>query len=764
MRHYLTIFLFFSAIPLYSQKVALVLSGGAAKGLAHVGVLKALEENDIPIDYVVGTSIGGIISGSYAAGISPNRIEEIVTSKNFLSWIKGFPKEGYNYFYNRNHEDPGFLKLEMSLDSTLNIKFNSSIASDVSLNYALTEILAEASAISRNNFDSLFVPLRVVTADIFTQNEVILSRGLLSNALRATQTVPFFYNPIRVDGRYLFDGGVYNNFPVDVAGREFKPDVIIGVNVSTKVFNEYPYDKDDHLISNSLIYLLLDKSDPSEIKDSGIYIQPNLTGYSSFDFDNAQSMIDSGYVQTLRQMDEIKRKISRRATCDSVMDRRNRFNNRNLPFVFDGLQFDGFNAKQSRYISRVFGLHADQPRPLYQRDIQNGYFELISEEYFHNVFPNIILDTATNHFLMRLSKRPQRNFQVDFGGVIATRNISNIFLGLNYYHFNKTLVHTFLGFQTGSFYKLATARARVDNPFLTRFYIEPSITFNSWDYLDSEDLLRNVSATVLKRVNRKVTVDFGWPVGSRFKNVVSIEGLSNLDRYSNDSVFSSTVTLDELKLKGVKTSVELSTSSLDRRQYARSGKALSLAASYFMLNEDYKPGNTSLIGTPFKGNHQWFRLRFSAEQYFNGGLYHPGYLLEGVFSNQPVFQNYYGTIINAPAFLPFQDSPTLLLENFRAFNYLAGGLRNVFILRNKLDFRLEAYVFKPLEYLIQNDNQEVVKNYDIAKFYLAASGALVLHSPIGPISLALNYYDDKQNQFGVLLHAGFLLYDHHSLE
>jgi NTE family protein len=135
-----------------------------------------------------------------------------------------------------------------------------------------------------------------------------------------------------------------------------------------------------------------------------------------------------------------------------------------------------------------------------------------------------------------------------------------------------------------------------------------------------------------------------------------------------------------------------------------------------------------------------------------------------VFSNQPAFQNYYGTIINTSAFLPLQDSRTLLLENFRSFNYLAGGLRNVFVLRNKLDFRLDAYIFKPLDYLVQSASQDVVTDSDLAKAYLAATAALVHHSPIGPVSLGLNYYDDNQNQFGVLLHVGFLLFDRHSLE
>lgn len=764
MRPFLILLCFLLSLSLHAQKVALVLSGGAAKGLAHVGVIKALEENDIPIDYIVGTSMGGIIGGSYAAGMSPYQIENIVTSENFLRLIRGLPREGFNYYYHRDADHPGFLKLDLSLDSTLNVQLNSSIASDVSLNFALTESMAQASAIARNNFDSLFVPLRVVAADIFTQQEVILSKGLLSNALRATQTVPFFYKPIRVDGRYLFDGGVYNNFPVDVATEEFNPDVIIGVNVSTKIFTEYPYETDDRLINHSLIYMLLDKSDPTAINDLGVYIQPNIRGYTSFDFEKAESLIDSGYVAAMRKMDEIKAKIARRVSCDELAERRNDFNSRSLPFIFDGIRYQGFSEKQTRYINRLFGIRPDKPHVLYYNDILSGYFELVSEEYFHNVVPNIILDTTTNHFVLNLARRPQQNFQVDFGGVIATRNISNIFLGASFYRFNKSLLQASVGFQTGSFYKSATAHLRIDNPFITKFYIEPSVTFNSWDYLESEDLLQDVTATVLRRVNRKAAIDFGWPVGRHLKATFRVEGLSNLDRYSNDTTFTSTAILDELKIKGFKTGIRLSANDLDRKQYPSRGKAMSVAAEYFSVTEDYTPGNTAINATPFYGKHNWFRLRFSAEQYFNGGFYHPGYIVEGVFSNQPSFQNYRGTIINAPTFHPLQDSRTLLLEKFRSFNYLAGGIRNIFQLRSKLDFRLEAYIFKPLDYLSANDNQEVVKINDVTKAYLAASAGLVHHSPIGPISLSMNYYDDNHNKWGVLLHVGFLLFDRHSLE
>src|SRR5687768_317840 len=397
MRLIFLIFFLFACNLIKAQKVGLVLSGGAAKGLAHVGVLKALEEHGIPVDYIVGTSMGGIIGGCYASGMSPDQIEQMVLSEHFLRWINGLPETGYNYYYHQSDETPEFLKLNLALDSTLNFRFNSSIASDVSLNFALTEKMAQASAISKNNFDSLFVPLRVVAADIFTQQEVVISKGLLSDALRATQTVPFFYNPIRVDGKYLFDGGVYNNFPVDIALREFKPDVIVGVNVSSKVYDEYPYDNDEKLISRSLLLLLLDKSDPSQLSDNSIYIQPNVKGYTSFDFGSAKSLIDSGYAQTIRQLEEIKEKIEIRTLCDDVATRRNIFTSKSVPFIFNDITFQKYNSKQRIYIRKIFKTRK-RDGDMYYRDIKKGYFKLVSEEYFSNAFPRIIYDSAQRKF------------------------------------------------------------------------------------------------------------------------------------------------------------------------------------------------------------------------------------------------------------------------------------------------------------------------------------------------------------------------------
>jgi NTE family protein len=400
------------------------------------------------------------------------------------------------------------------------------------------------------------------------------------------------------------------------------------------------------------------------------------------------------------------------------------------------------------------------------RQVKKGYFRLVSEEYFSNVYPNIQYDSASRKFNLHLAKRPQQNFQVEFGGVIASRDISTIFLGLNYSHFGSSLKHFYTAFQAGSFYKSGAAKIRFDFP--RTYYLEPRFVFNSWDYLENDDLLKDVSSpvapTVLQRISRTYGLSVGVPIREFFKLTIDFDGMNNVDKYINGDVFISTDILDNLRLKGYKTGLTLSSNTLNRKQYPSSGRSYSLEGSYFHMKEFFRPGNTSVKSSPVTLKHQWFRLKGRAEQYFGNGRFRSGYVAEAVFSNQPFFQNYFGTIANTPGFFPMQDSRTLILENFRSFNYAAVGLRNIFALHNKIDFRLEGYLFKPFDYLRENNVQEAYVSRNLDTIFFSGTANFVYHSPVGPVSLGVNYYDDDENPVGVLLHVGFLLFNRHPLE
>ena len=754
--------LFFSSQLLFSQKVGLVLSGGGAKGIAHVGVLKALEENNIPIDYLTGTSMGGVVAACYASGLSPTQIETIMLSEDFQRWINGKMEKGHNYFYSKDDITPAFITLDLSLDSTFNFDFSGNIANDASLNFALAERFTVPVTIAHNNFDSLFVPLRLMASDIFTQNEVVLKNGKLSDAVRATHTVPFFYEPIRVDGKYLFDGGVYNNFPVDVMQKDFNPDAIIGVNVSSKVYDEYPHGEDEKLISRSLIYMLLDKSDPTEIPAQGIYIQPNLKGYSGVNFAAVRQLIDSGYAQTMRQMPELKSKIASRHTAEELSVKREKFLKKSEPFIVDRLKFNGFNKSQKLYLGRIFSVRKG-PIPL--QKVKSAYYNLVSDDYFKNVYPSFSKDTTSHHFQFELTKRPTKNLKVDFGGVVSNRDISSLFLGVSYYYFNRALTHTSANFNIGNFYKSAQLKTRIDIPFLGRFYLEPEALYNRWNYLANRDwLVGKNDPTLLTRSDRKVGSSIGFPFSKQLRFAAYGYYVNNTDQYSNRSVLISTDTLDVLKLVGYRSGFILETNNLNRKQYATQGKSMFAKFDWFTVTERYKPGNTSVRDLPRTQHVGWVRLKLSAEQYWRTGFYSAGYLVEGVFSNQPTFTNYFGTLINAPAFNPMPDSRTLLIQNFRAFNYVGGGIRNIFSLRSNLDLRLEGYIFKPIEAILLGNNQETKLSKDLTRISLSGMAALVMHTSVGPIGLSLNYYDDKESQLGVMAHIGYLLFQKPSTE
>lgn len=763
MKRLITLLVYLMAIQLaVSQKVGLVLSGGGAKGIAHVGVLKALEENNIPIDYLTGTSMGGVVAACYASGLSPAQIEAIMLSEDFQRWINGKLEKGHNYYYSKDDITPAFLTLDLSLDSTLNFNFNGNIANDASLNFALAERLTVPATIARNNFDSLFVPLRLMASDIFTQSEVVLKNGRLSDAVRATHTVPFFYEPIRVEGKYLFDGGVYNNFPVDVMQRDFKPATIIGVNVSSKVYDEYPHGEDEKLVSRSLIYMLLDKSNPAEVPENGIYIQPDLKSYSGVNFAAVRQLIDSGYAQAMRQMPEIKSKVEKRVSATELSAKRENFLKKAEPFMVNQVKFNGFNKSQKLYLGVLFSLRKG---PLPIEKVKSSYYNLVSDEYFKNVYPSFSKDSTAQHFQFELTKRPTKNLRVDFGGIVSNRDISSLFLGVDYYYFNRALTHTSANFNIGNFYKSAQLKTRVDIPFLGRFYLEPEALWNRWNYLNNRDWLTGTSKpTALARSDRKVGSSIGFPFSKQLRFSLNGYYINNTDHYSNKSVLASTDTLDLLKLVGYRSGFLLETNNLNRKQYATQGKNMFLKLDWFTVSERYTPGSTSVRNLPRQKHVGWVRLKLSAEQYWRAGVFSTGYFVEGVFSNQPTFTNYFGTLINAPAFNPMPDSRTLLLQNFRAFNYVAGGLRNIFSLRSNLDFRVEGYIFKPIEAILPGLNQETRLSKDLTRVSLCGMAALVMHTSVGPIGVSLNYYDDKENQLGVMAHIGYLLFQKPSTE
>ena len=748
----------------WGQKVALVLSGGAAKGLAHLGSIKALEEHNIPIDYIVGTSMGSVIGACYAAGFSVEQIEDVLLAEEFQKWVKGEIRNEYNYYFNKEEDNAAWVNIDFSIDSSLNATINSSLANDLSINFELVERFSRESLVANYNFDSLFIPFRAVASDIFTQKIVTLKSGSLGRAVRASLSVPFFYRPIKINDQYLFDGGIYNNFPIDIARKEFDPDVIIGVNVSSKVFEEYPYEKDDKLISQALTYMMIDKSEPSSVGENGVYIHPDLSSFSSFDFAKVKSMIDSGYISTIRQIDEIKLKIKSRSNKEKVSQARKDFLQQRQELIYGGIKFHGYNSKQRTYIRKLFGHKSERYT---MEDIKTGYYKLVSEDYFKTIYPDILYDSVNGHFDFHLYGRPHNNFSTGLGGMISTRNISHVYLGLKYYRFDKYFSKTNVNFYAGNFYKSASFASSFIIPGKNRIFFEPVFRYNHWNYINTNELFLSTSKkTVVDMVDRYVGLNMGLPLGAKYKFGASFALFNNSNQFSNTNIINSTDTLDRQKIKGFKYQLNISNNTLNRPQYASKGKAFNLKLTYYDVDEEYDPGSTAVLTSPVSTSQKWVQLKLKLEQYFNPGKnYSSGYLLESTFSNQQDFATFTGTIINTPGFNPLSDSRTLILQKLSAYNYVAIGARNVFSITPKIDFRLEGYLFKSLNQIVSSNTQTAQeKPFTLKGILLSSTAGFVYHTPVGPIAANVNYYDDPENKFRLFIHFGYVLFNKGSFD
>lgn len=751
-----------------AQKVGLVLSGGGAKGIAHIGTLKALEENNIPIDYITGTSMGGIVGAMYAAGYSPAQIEKIALSSDFQDWVAGRYRSDYSYYFQKSNVNSSIITAKLAIDTSLRLNFRSNLVNDIPLNFALLELFSQASAIAKDNFDKLFVPFRCMASDVLSQKSIAVAKGSLAEAVRATMTVPLVYRPIKLDNKYVFDGGLYNNFPADVMKTEFKPDFIIGANVSSKTFNEYPKN-DDRLMNRFLVYVFLSKSDSTLVGENGVYIQPNLVDYSVTNFTPVAELIQRGYEATMADMPNIKKAVSRRISPQELLAKRTAFNQRKPDLVFSNVTVTGVNAQQKKYVERLF--KSDKPT-FNLSDIKRGYYKLVADETFETIFPKISYHPETDSYDFEIVAQPKKSFKIDFGGNISSRPISNVYLGLQYNYLNRKAYTFGTNFYSGRFYESVQLSGRIDYPSRLPLFLSSELTYNHWNYYNTSQIfIENPHPTYIEQFDRKIELKLGMPLNRNARIILGTAFINNNDNYSPNNQFNVGDVLDRTVFNGLRTSLVFEKNSLNRKQYPDRGHSFLLSVNFTTGKENYSPGNiyrglsiaTTL--TEERKFREWGHIKISDEHYFfHTKSYTIGYLAEGVISNQPRYFTYYGTLLAAPAFYPLQDSKSLFLENFRATSYLAGGLKNVFNIKRNFDLRLEAYLFLPFQEFEKGGLQNTTLQKPLSSFRYAGTSGLVYHTPVGPISLSYNLYDDPVKRHGVLLHLGYLIYNKRSIE
>lgn len=356
MRKFLPLLFIIFTLPGFSQqnedpKVGLVLSGGGAKGLAHIGALKVLEEAGVRVDYIGGTSMGAIIGGLYAAGYSANQLDSIFHATNFNILIQDDIPRSAKTFYEK--EDTEKYALTLPFDD-FQISFPSGLSKGQNIYNLMSRLTMHVSEV--DNFSKLPIPFFCVAADIETGEEVILDEGSLAKSISASGAIPSLFSPVKIDGRLLTDGGVANNYPVEEL-RKRGADIIIGVDVQDSLIaREELRSVFDILTQINNFHTIADMKDKKPLTD--IYIKPDISAFSILSFDEGAAIIDSGRVATRKKIDKLKELAAEQSSRDGFsVPKIEKFN-------ISGLVLEGNSNYPRSYILGKLKLDYDEPYDL----------------------------------------------------------------------------------------------------------------------------------------------------------------------------------------------------------------------------------------------------------------------------------------------------------------------------------------------------------------------------------------------------------------
>ena len=749
-------------LPLYvsAQRVGVVLSGGGSSGLAHVGVLKALEEAHIPIDYIAGTSMGALVGGMYAMGYSPAQIEVLVKSDEFNGWVFGKPIDRYVYFFREREPDANWVGIKFRIDSVIQTRFPTNIISPVNMDFAFLERTSAISAAAGYNFDSLFVPYRCVAADIYNKAEVIFKEGDIGQAMRASATYPFFFKPIVVDGKLLFDGGLYNNFPADVMYRDFMPDVIIGSTVASEI--KPPQEED---ILSQIKNMLMERTSYGEVceTDHMLIIRPEIPKVAILDFDQTTAMIEAGYQSTLTRLPQIKTMIARRQDSLTLIEKRQFFLKKQQPVVFDSIQIEGLSRNQANFIKRAFG---EKEFPIPVEEVRPYFYRVAYDDRIRKIYPTARYDSKDGHFQLKLQMKIDKDLQAQFGGLISSRPINTGFVALHLKRINRIGIALDANSYFGKFYSSGQIKATFDYPFKLPFQVETDITLNNFDYFfSSSSFFEDIKPSYLIQYDRAVTGAIVLPWRNKARIKIGLTAARLFDDYYQTKAFTTADTADRTNFNHGSVWGSFERNTLNRKMYANTGSQFLVKFRYLAGQEFNNPGSTSQLTEEFRRAHDFIRLRMIYDVYFNKrGRVHAGFYGEAVLSNQPLFNNYTASLLQSAAFNPVPESKTLFQPQFRAHNFAAAGVKTVISFTSRLELRLEGYIYQPHRIIVQNNDLTASYGKAFAKRYFMASAVLVFHTPIAPIAVSANFYDQSTNPISIIFTTGFLIFNRRAFD
>ncbi|NDW12936.1 patatin [Bacteroides sp. 214] len=748
-----------------AQKVGLVLSGGGAKGLTHIGIIRALEENNVPIDYITGTSMGAIIGSLYAMGYSPDEMTELIRSEDFKRWYTGTIEEDYIYYFKKNRDNPRFFNLRISLKDSLSnigsqLTLPTNMVNPIQMNLVFIQLFASATAAANKDFDNLFVPFRCIASDVHNKEQIILGSGDLGDAVRASMSFPFVFRPIEINGTLAYDGGIYNNFPTDVMIDDFSPDIIIGSVVAK---NPSKPDKND--LMSQIDNMVMQKTDYTMADSLGILLTFKYEDVNLLDFDRIDDLSKIGYDRTISMMDSIKTRIKRTVSAENVRLRRLVYKSSYPELRFKSIEIKGANAQQREYIEREF--HNSDDDIFTYEDLKRAYFRLLSDNLISEIIPHAVYDPETHLFDLHLDVKLQADFSIRVGGGVSTSSSNQIYIGLSYQDLNYYSKEVSLDGQIGKIYNNVQLMARMDFPTKIPTSYRLIASYSTFDYFKDDNIFSSHNKnSFTKKEEAFVKLKVALPFMSSKRAEFGF-GIGKLeDRYLQSDI----IDLNEYKFDKsiynlIGGSLSINGSTLNARQYATKGYREEITAQIFTGNEKYYAAKQDEMAEKYKKDQSWLQILYMREEYHRiGNKFTLGSHIQALYASRNFSENYAATMMQAGDFSPTPHSKMTYNDAFRANQYVAAGIKPIFHLNSLLHLRGEFYGFAPIFPIEKQSTNKAYYGDVFSKFEYIADISLVCQLPFGAISAYVNHYSSPKREWNFGLSLGWNLFNYRFIE
>lgn len=737
------------AVAMMAQSVGLVLSGGGAKGIAHIGVIQALEDNEIPIDYITGTSMGAIVGGLYASGFTPDEMMQVLMSKDFSDWSTGVVNENLVYYFDRKTPTPAMVKLNFVEDDSVKLKLDllpSSLINPLPMNFGFLELFTPYTAQCGGDFDRLFVPFRCVASDVFNKRKLVLGSGGLGEAIRASMSFPIVFKPQYINGLPIFDGGIYDNFPVDVMRTTFAPEFVLGVDVSS---GSSKIDM-NNLVDQVETMIIQDEN--VEIPDSvGIKMVLNLSDFGLLDFPKAHEIYKIGYDRTIAIIDSIKGRVTRRVTRPTRVFAREVFKSRTPKVIFDSVHVAGARSqKQNDYLRHLFirsdcdTLNVEQAKIAYYRAISSGKLK--------DFVPHAEFKRENEMFTLNFDAKVRDNVSVGVGGWLTSSTNSMMYLSLNYNTLSYNSFDASVDGWVGQSYYAGRLLARVafNLPRPTELQLEAVTSkqkFYESDMLFYEDEL----PSFIINNDRYARLNFGCAIGRRSRLTIGL-GYGYLhDRfYQSNVVDFSAVQQDHARYKLWQARAAFERNSLNHEIYPSSGSRFRITAMGVLGNNEYTPAPGQ--GARGSADETWAQGELQWDKYVNMHRHFAlGFRTDVVASTRELMGNYTATIVQSTAFMPTPSTANYFNPDFRSNSFVACGVVPVWKVMDNLQLRTEFYAFAPFRRIEENKDHSPYYGKWFNHLSYMGEAAIVYNFPFASLSIYGNYlsYPSRNWNFGI---------------